>query len=233
MDWSPPAYVEDDDRILIKDNNEVLIYSCLNSDSWLNNKIYKNGDTTCKADYNIFYSKSDSVKLEKFIQSENSLASVVKRKCLLHSARCDTCEILNRQNHRREGNLISTIWDNVTAYSIPGDKFQISHKYTYRHNPEVTYAPANSNIREAAGHSRKVIRKTHKNGSLPLLEAQVQKMIDKQSFVELSVQEILDLGKQAHPFCYYNYVVNSNSASTPYRMISNTTNVSSETTISV
>ena len=141
--------------------------------------------------------------------------------------------MLNRQNHRREGNLISTIWDNVTAYSTPGDKFQIMHKYTYRHDPKVTYAPANSNIREAAGHSRKVIRKTAKNGSLPLLEAQVQKMIDKNSFIELTSQEILNLGMQSHLFCFYNYVVNSNSASTPYRMISKPSNVSSETTISV
>ena len=58
-------------------------------------------------------------------------------------------------------------------------------------------------------------------------------MIEKKSFIELSKEEILALGSQPHLFCFYNYVINSNSASTPYRMISNTSNVSSETTISV
>ena len=224
-DWAPPEFVEENSRILIKDNNEVLIYSSIDdSDSWYDRHV---GPTS------VYYSKSDSVKLEKFFQAENSLSNVVKRKCLLHSSRCETCEILNRQNHRREGNLISTIWDNITAHPVAEGKFQIVHKYTYRHNPEVTYAPANSNVKEAASHSRKVIRKAKGNGSLHLLETQVQKMIDKRSFVELNAEEILELGSKPHLFCFYNYVVNSNSASTPYRMISNTSNVSSETTISV
>ena len=51
--------------------------------------------------------------------------------------------------------------------------------------------------------------------------------------MELSEPEVLDLVNQPHLFCFYNYVLNSNSASTPYRMISNTSNISSETTISV
>ena len=126
MDWLPQQYDDDNDsRIFIKSDNEVLLFNCINSDSWIHEKIYQKIP-------NVYYSKTDSIKLEKFIQTENSLTSVVKRKCMLHSSRCETCEILNRQNHRREGNLISTIWDNVTAYPVPGDKFQISHKYTYR-----------------------------------------------------------------------------------------------------
>ena len=223
-------WAEEQDRILIKDNNEVLLYSSYgNSDSWIYNKIIYRTKATDK----VFYSKGDSMKLEKFLAAESSIKDTIKRKCLLHSARCETCEILSRQNHRREGNLISLIWENITAKPVGGDKFQISHKYSYRHDPRLTYSPSRSNVRDAAGHSRKVIRKAHHNGSLDLLEAQVNKMILKKSFVELSETEVLDLSSQPHLFCYYNYVLNSNSASTPYRMISNTSNVSSETTISV
>ena len=220
---------EEQDRVLIKNDNEILLYSsCGNSDSWILDEVINRTKPSF-----VFYAKNDATKLEKFLAAEGSIKETIKRKCLLHSARCETCEILSRQNHRREGNLISLIWENITAEAVAGDKFQILHKYSYRHDPEQTYAPAKSNIKEAAGHSKKVIRKAHNNGSLNLLEAQVEKMIQKKSFVELSEAEVLDLANQPHLFCFYNYVLNSNSTSTPYRMISNTSNITSETTISV
>ena len=57
-------------------------------------------------------------------------------------------------------------------------------------------------------------------------------MIRKGNFVELDDQEILGLGDKTHNFALYNYVFNGHSSSTPYRMISNTSSVSSGTTIS-
>ena len=156
---------EEQDRVLIKNNNEILLYStCGNSDSWIIEKVINRSKSPF-----VFYAKNDATKLEKFLAAEGSIKETIKRKCLLHSARCETCEILSRQNHRREGNLISLIWENITAEKRTGCEFQVLHKYSYRHDPVQTYAPAKSNIKEAAGHSKKLIRKAHNNGSLNLL----------------------------------------------------------------
>ena len=43
---------------------------------------------------------------------------------------------------------------------------------------------------------------------------------------------MLYLANHPHLFTFFNWVYNGNSASTPYRMISNTSNISSSSTIS-
>ena len=55
-------------------------------------------------------------------------------------------------------------------------------------------------------------------------------MVKQGYFMELGEEEILQLATTPHLFTYFNYVYNSNSQSTPYQMISNTSNVSSGTT---
>ena len=102
----------------------------------------------------------------------------------------------------------------------------------YRHDPLNTYEASKSNIVDAMGHSRKVIRRAHKQGSLPLLQQQVDKMLEKQCFRELDKEEITQLATSAHNFTYFNWVHNPTSVSTPFRMISNTSTVSNCTTIS-
>ena len=91
------------------------------------------------------------------------------------------------------------------------DRYEIHHKYEYSHDADEVYKPENCKIFDAAGHSRKVVRRTFRNGTLNLLEEQVQKMIMKGNFVELEEQEILNLSSQPHLFTYYNYVFNNNS----------------------
>ena len=99
----------------------------------------------------------------------------------------------------------------------------------YRNDPFTV----NSNIQEAAGHSRAMVKKALANNSLGLLEEQVEKKVPKQVFEELSHEEILGLGSRPHHFCKFNHVFNQRSVSTPYRMVNNTSSVSSTTTISV
>ena len=113
---------------------------------------------------------------------------------------------MSRQNHRKEGNLIAAIWNNVTATQVEEDRYKIHHKYQYRHDADEVYKPENSNIFDAAGHSRKVLRRKFRNGTLHLLEEQGQKMINKEYFVEREIQEMLKLSSQPHLFTYYNYV---------------------------
>ena len=112
---------------------------------------------------------------------------------------------MSRQNHRKEGNLISRVWENVTAVKVEEGKYEIHHCYQYRHAPEETYKPENSNIFEAAGHSKKIIRKTFKNGSLDLLEQQVEKMVKQGYFQELGEEEILQLSTT--PTCLHSIIM--------------------------
>ena len=74
----------------------------------------------------------------------------------------------------------------------------------YRHNPKEVYDPMHSNVREAAGHSRKVVQKVHRQGTLHLLEVQVNKMIKKEAFIELNEEEMLELAKHPHLFTFFN-----------------------------
>ena len=57
-------------------------------------------------------------------------------------------------------------------------------------------------------------------------------MIHKKCFKELSGEDMMRLAETSHNFTFYNWVHNSSSAITPFRMISNTSSVSSCTTIS-
>ena len=45
------------------------------------------------------------------------------------------------------------------------DKYEVHHRYTYRHDANKAYKPETSDIFEGAGNSRKVDRKTFKNGT--------------------------------------------------------------------
>ena len=57
-------------------------------------------------------------------------------------------------------------------------------------------------------------------------------MVKKECFKEMTTEEIMHLEKTPHHCTFYNWVHNPNSNSTPFRMISNTSAVSSCTTIS-
>ena len=106
-----------DDKIFLKldiQNPELLIYETYDYKNWLQENLLFSIPIYDVSRDNIFYTKTDSIKLERFLKSEGN-TSVFKRKCINHSSRCQTCEIMSRQNHKKEGNLIATIWNNVTA----------------------------------------------------------------------------------------------------------------------
>ena len=108
----------------------------------------------------------------------------------MHSQKCEACDVLSRQDHRKEGKLISHVWDNITASETANGQYIIEHKYLYRHNPKEVYDPKQSNVKEAAGHSRKVVQKAHRQGTLHLLDEQVNKMIKKKAFIVLKEEEV-------------------------------------------
>ena len=66
-----------------------------------------------------------------------------------------------------------------------------------------------------------------------ILNEQVDKAIKKQMLQELSSDEVASLNSKIHHFSYYNWVENPVSASTPFRLICNTSNTHNQTTMSV
>ena len=207
------SLLADDEKLFASNDGEVLIYS--------HNRRNENS----------FFSRVDAAKLQKFIEFESKPIQT-NRKCIAHRSKCEACILVNKSNHRQQSKLMVDLWDNIQAVRLPDGNYQIYHTYSYRNDVDITYHPSKSNIIEAAGHSKRTIRRAHDNGSLALLETQVNKMIDKGNFVELDDEEILGLSTRSHNFTLYNHVFNGNSSSTPYRMISNTSSVSSGTTIS-
>ena len=88
-------------------------------------------------------------------------------------------------------------------------------------------------MKEAIAHAKKVIHKARREGSLDILESQVEKMVEKGAFIQLSAEQILELAETPHLFTQYNWVGLPGSGSTPFRMITNTSSINSGTTISV
>ena len=219
----------DDDRVYMS-GDEILIFSSTNnSENFLLNPQLEPVVPNSRS----FYAKADSESLQKFLLKETNHAPTIRRKCMTHRARCEACDILNMSTHHAQSDLMLKMWDNVTATEQPDGTYQIYHKYCYRHDPKDTYRPENSNVIEAAGHSRRTVQRAVQNKSLDLLTQQVDKMVSKGIFKELSDEEIINLGHRPHNFCMFNHVFNDKSVSTPYRMISNTSAVSAGTTISV
>ena len=217
------------DKILVLPTEILVLPDDYRGDyeAWLQDAIVN------KKTEKIFYTKTDSQKLEKFLlEEQRSIWGRPKKKCRLHSQRCDTCDLLSRSTSGRENRLIQDSWDAVTSKEVAPGRHVITHAYQYRHDPLKTYEASRSNILDARGHSRRVIRRAHRQGSLPLLQQQVDKMLEKQCFRELSKEDITQLSSSAHNFTYFNWVHHPTSANTPFRMISNTSAVSNCTTIS-
>ena len=172
----------------------------------------------------VFYSKSDSVKLEQFLKREQEGAAVIiKKKCLEHSKPCEACSILSkRQESNRKNKLIRSIWENVQSEVGPDGRKRIRHSYVHRHDVSETFPPHKSNVKKARAHAKKVI-----------LGGQVEKMVKKGAFIQLSGEEILELAETPHFFTQYNWVFSPGNASTPFRMIANTSTISRGTTVSV
>ena len=170
-----PCHLTEDDRVLIS-HEEILVFPSdySNNNDWVQTAIInRNRDK-------VFYSRTDAAKLEKFLlQEQNAMQQAVQKKCNFHSTQCDTCDLLSRQNHRKESKIIQQTWDAVRAKQVDKDKFVITHEYQYCNPTNITYEPSRSNIVEAMNHSKKVIRKAHKQGNLHLLDQQVEKMIHK------------------------------------------------------
>ena len=85
---------------------------------------------------------------------------------------------------------MASIWNNATTTKQGDGTFQV---YSYRHDPA---PPQNSNLIEAAGHSRNTVGRAVTNKSLDLLIEQVDKMISKDLSKELSDEVLIEVSKK-------------------------------------
>ena len=95
-------------------------------------------------------------------------------------------------------------------------------KYIYRNPPEETFAPENSNMKTAFSRTNMIIDRLMKKGQMEQFQEEIQKKIDIGCLEEVPEQELENLLKTVHHFCYLQLVFSENSESTSTRMINNT-----------
>ena len=142
-----PCQIKEEDGVYInRQVGEVLIFPTDKSqdENWIQEHVINKKNIRKPPDF-IFYSKSDSVKLEQFLKREQEGAAIIiKKKCLEHSKPCEACSILSkRQESNRENKLIRSIWDNVQSETGPDGKKRIRHSYVHRHDVSETFPPTN------------------------------------------------------------------------------------------
>ena len=68
---------------------EILVFPSdySNDDEWVQKAIINKDDNE-----NVFYSRTDAAKLERFLlQEQNAMQQAVQKKCNFHITQCDTC----------------------------------------------------------------------------------------------------------------------------------------------
>ena len=102
----PPQAIEvqsSTDHILVLPSEILVLPDDYKGDNeeWFQDSIIN------KKQERIFYSKSDSQKLSKFLlEEQRSIWNKPKVKCKIHSQRCDTCEMLSRSDSQNRLNLL-------------------------------------------------------------------------------------------------------------------------------
>ena len=157
----PPELKTSDQVLINRESGEILIFpqdEIEAEEDWIQDCIIKNLNQNPN-DNRILYGKGDSQKLENFLRQEKErTAQIIKERCLEHSQKCETCDVLSRRiENRRESALIKEIWNNVEAEDVGDGKFVIKHTYKYRHDVSEVFPPWKSNIIEARKQVKKVI----------------------------------------------------------------------------
>ena len=70
---------------------------------------------------------------------------------------------MNDMNSVDDIELYKKLWDAIEVVTVKG-KERVTCKYIYRDDVNVTFAPANSNIRDAVGRTKRLITQLRKKG---------------------------------------------------------------------
>ena len=123
----PPELKASDQILINRESGEILIFpqdEIKAEENWIQECIIGNLNQD-PSDNRVLYAKGDSQKLENFLKQEKEkTAQIIKEKCLEHSQKCETCEVLSRRaENRKESALIKEIWSNVEAEEVGDGKF--------------------------------------------------------------------------------------------------------------
>ena len=106
----PPELKARDQIFINRESGEILICpqdEIKGEEDWIQECIIGNLIQD-PSDNRVLYAKGDSQKLENFLKQEKEkTAQIIKEKCLEHSQKCETCEVLSRRaENRKESALI-------------------------------------------------------------------------------------------------------------------------------
>ena len=100
----PPELKTSDQVLINRESGEILIFpqdEIENEEDWIQDCILRSFNQNPN-DSRILYGKGDSQKLENFLRQEKEkTAQIIKERCLEHSQKCETCQVLSRRMENR------------------------------------------------------------------------------------------------------------------------------------
>jgi len=159
--------------------------------------------------------------LRKFILQERTLVPEARcSECLNKS--CKNCQVLRNYKSYSAYLAYQRMFKDMKLVEVE-DHFKVMCSYDYREVVEEKFAPANTNREEALRAMNAVIVRLMKIGRLEEFQKQMDEMESMGTIVALSEFEIKDLETQPHHFKKLNYTLSSTSASTPLRVLRDST----------
>ena len=114
--------------------------------------------------------KADSVTMKKFLQQEGDQSQRLQCESC-RQKHCEECHVMNIMNSADDIELNKKLRDGVEVVTINGKK-RVTCKYMYRDDINITFAPENSNIRDAVGRTKRLITQLKKKGPQALKDFQ-------------------------------------------------------------
>ena len=142
-------------------------------------------------------------ELKKFMEAESTFQGRdFCEKCTKRS--CKECDLLKKKFSLQEKQAFKEIWDKVTLVKENG-KLRVRSEYTYQNDPQETFKPKKSNLKEAVGHTKRLINKLRKKNMLKRFQEEIDKKIQIGKLIKLNKDEVEKLKSEVHHFCYLNH----------------------------
>ena len=129
---------------------------------------------------------------------------------------CQDCENLQDRYSEEDREIYKQVWHNVKLVQEIG-KTCVRAKYIYRNPPEETSAPDNSNIKTAISTTNMIIDRLMKKGQMEQFQEDIQKKIDIECLERVQEEEVEQLLKSIHQFCYLQLFFSENPLAQAHR----------------
>ena len=102
------------------------------------------------------------------------------------------------------------------------DNQRIMIKYIYQNDPNIKFHPQNLNFKHAIAMTNSVIKNLKKKNQLNMFKEEIEKKIQLGTLEKLIKEELAEILRKTHHFCYVSMVQSKNSETCQARMINNT-----------